>query len=283
MSKIIISCDTTCAIYGQEREDLGLYVLPLNVIVDGQEFHDGVDINLEELCKKMRDGAKITTSTPTPIEIENFFDKIFAETQAEKVIHFTIASTLSSMYSLFKTICQEKYGDKVVVVDSLAVCSYMGNTVKTAVKLQRAGASVEEIIAGTKARLGHNEIYFIPESLVFLKRGGRVTPAVATIANILGIKPVLKFTEENGVEKEGTTRTTKKAYLTAIEKFSQRKDLDKYEIHILECDSMAICKEVKKAVKELLPNVPVKITPLSINVCAHAGPGTVGIGLTLKV
>ena len=284
MYKTIISCDTTCAIYGKEREDLGIYVIPLNVIVNGEEKLDGISINHEQLCKDMRGGAKISTSTPSPVEIENYFDKILKENpDVDKIIHFTISSKLSSMYSLFKTTCEEKYGDKIIVFDTLAVCSFMGNIVKYAVKLNKEGKSPEEIIKGVQSRMGQSEIYFIPKSLEFLKRGGRVSPAVAAIGNLLGIKPVLKFTEETGVDKEATTRTTKKAYLNALEKFSHRPNLENYELHLIEFDSMKLCKEIEEAAKEFLPNMPVKITPMSINVCAHAGPGTVGLGICLKV
>ena len=109
--KIAISSDSTCAISQAEAKELGIYILPLNVIVDGQEYHDGITINQDNLNTMMRKGSKIQTSTPTPYEIETYFDKIFNEGY-EKIIHFTISSKLSSMYSLFTLTCKEKYGDK---------------------------------------------------------------------------------------------------------------------------------------------------------------------------
>lgn len=282
MEKIIITCDTTCAIYGKEREELGIYVLPLNVIVDGKEYHDGIDIDQKTLCTMMRNKAKISTSTPTPVEIEQFFDEVIEKTNPTKIIHFTISSKLSSMFSLFTTVCAEKYKDRVTIVDSLSVCSFMGNIVKTAVKAKNEGKTVEEIIAKTQERMGTDIIFFFPESLEFLKRGGRITPAVALIAGLIGVKPVLKFTT-NGVEKEGVTRTTQKAYMTALKQYSEVPNLDEYELHILECDSMDTCKKVEKEAHEILPQLKVLITPLSINVMAHTGPGTVGVGLTKKI
>ena len=146
MSKIIISCDTTACISKKDAQKLGIYVLPLNVIVDGKEYHDGVTIDNETLAEKMKNKSTISTSTPTPVEIENFFDKIFEDQNPDYVIHFTISSKLSSMYSLFTNICSEKYGNKVVVFDSLSVCSFMGNHVKYAVKLNNEGKDVEEIV-----------------------------------------------------------------------------------------------------------------------------------------
>ena len=282
MSKIIISCDTTACISKKDAQKLGIYVLPLNVIVDGKEYHDGVTIDNETLAEKMKNKSTISTSTPTPVEIENFFDKIFEDQNPDYVIHFTISSKLSSMYSLFTNICSEKYGNKVVVFDSLSVCSFMGNHVKYAVKLNNEGKDVEEIVSLTKQRIGTENVIFVPESMVYLKRGGRISPAVATIGGLLGIKPVLRF-GPNGIEKETITRTIKKAYLTALDNFAKADDLDQREIHIIEFDSMKLCKEIKKACEERFPNLYVKITPMSINVCAHVGPGTVGVALVLKV
>jgi hypothetical protein len=86
-------------------DELGLNVIPLNTIADGVEYHDTVDIDAEKLCELMRKGAKISTSTPTIGEIEEYFDRLFEESKADVIIHFTISSKLSSMFSLFTTVC----------------------------------------------------------------------------------------------------------------------------------------------------------------------------------
>ena len=114
--KIIVSCDTTIAMSKSKIDELGLNVIPLNTIADGVEYHDTVDIDAEKLCELMRNGAKISTSTPTIGEIEEYFDRLFEESKADVIIHFTISSDLSSMFSLFTTVCEERYGDKVKVI-----------------------------------------------------------------------------------------------------------------------------------------------------------------------
>ncbi len=282
MQKIIISCDTTACINQNEAQNLGIYVLPLNVIVDNKEYHDGVDIDNDMLCKMMKGKASIKTSTPSPGEIKTFFDHIIEKENPDKIIHFTISSKLSGMFELFTNFCQMNYEDKVTIIDSLSVCSFMGNLVRYAVKLKNENNDADTIIDLSKKRVGTELVRFVPETMLYLKRGGRVSPAVAMIGNLLGIKPILKL-GVNGIEKEGTTRTLKKAYMEILKEYSQVKDLENYEIHIVEFDSLPICKEIEKAAKEIMPNMTIKISPLSINVCAHAGPGTFGIGLVLKV
>lgn len=279
--KIAISSDSTCAISRQEAKEIGVYIFPLNVIVDGEEFHDGITINQDKLNEMMRKGSKIQTSTPPPIEIENYFDKLFSEGY-EKIIHFTISSKLSSMYSLFTTLCKEKYGDKIEIIDSLSVCSFMGNLVKRAKRLANENKEFADIINETKEYINKDEIYFVPESLTFLKNGGRVSPTVALIGNMLGIKPLLKF-HDGEIQKQGTVRTYKKAFSEMIELY-KKADLNPNvdEFHIIEFDSQESANEVQKMVSAVFPGFNIVRSPISINVCAHCGPGTVGLGCCKK-
>ena len=279
--KIAISSDSTCAISQKEASEIGIYILPLNVIVDGEEYHDGITIDQAKLNKMMRGGSKIQTSTPTPYEIETYFDKIFAAGY-DKVIHFTISSKLSSMFSLFTLSCKEKYGDKVVVIDSLSVCSFMGNLVKRAKLLRDEEKDVDYIVKDVTERINKDPIYFVPESLTFLKNGGRVSPAIAVIGNMLGIKPLLKVVDGE-IAKQGMVRTYKKAFHEVIQIIKEDNiSKDEYEFHVITFDSDEAGLEVKKMLEEAFPDFNIVTSPISINVCAHCGPGTVGFGVCKK-
>lgn len=279
--KVAISADSTCSISQVNAKELGIYILPLNVIVDGKEYHDDITINQNELKDMMRKGSKIQTSTPTPYEIETYFDNIFAQ-GVEKIIHFTISSKLSSMFGLFTITCKEKYGDKIEVIDSLSVCSFMGNHVRRAKKLIDEGSSFEQTISKVKEFINKDDIYFVPESLTFLKNGGRVSPAVAMIGNMLGIKPLLKFS--NGeILKQDTVRTYKKAFKQVLELFKEKNlNPKEYEFYVLNFDADIASNDVYNMTKEAFQEFDVTITIVSINVCAHCGPGTTGLGYCKK-
>lgn len=283
LMKIAISSDSTLAISQLEAKQLGIFVMPLNVIVDGKEYHDDIDITKEDLEKYMRDNRKISTSTPTPFEIEQYFNQIF-EKGYEQVVHFTISQKLSSMFDLFTRMCQELYGDKVLVINSSSVCHFMANHVLAAKKWRDEGASIKEI--GEKFALRVNSEYalFIPESLTFLKNGGRVSPAVALLGNFIGLRPILTF-EEGGIGKKGTTRNLKKALLEQVDDFKAKGYTpDKYTIDILQFATSSTNIEIVQAFfKANFPEYEINIRPISINVCAHAGPGTIGLGFNLKV
>ncbi|HOJ45686.1 MAG TPA: DegV family protein [Bacilli bacterium] len=280
--KIAISSDSTLSITQAESKELGIYVMPLNVIVDGKEYHDDIDISKEELVAFMRAGSRISTSTPTPVEIETFFNDIFAQGY-DHIVHFTISSKLSSMFELFTITCKNLYGDKVTVIDSLSVCSFMANHVLAAKKFRDEGMSPEQITEKISKRIAAEYIIFVPESLTFLKNGGRVSPTVAAIGNLIGLKPILSF--QNGeIGKKGATRKLKNAIdEQLVEMKKTGYDPKKFSIDILQFDTSATNIELMYHFLERhFPDFDIHLRPLSINVCAHTGPGTIGFGMNLK-
>ncbi len=282
--KIIVSCDTTIAMSKSKIDELGLNVIPLNTIADGVEYHDTVDIDAEKLCELMRNGAKISTSTPTIGEIEEYFDRLFEESKADVIIHFTISSKLSSMFSLFTTVCEERYGDKVKVIDSHSICCFMANQVLYAKQLVEEGLDVNEIIEKVSELKDKESVIFIPESLEYLKRGGRISPAVATIANLIGVLPILTF-KDGVVGKQGVTRTVKKAFMSNFEEWNKNIPSFKEDYVLVVLSASDDFEKINKA-KEILdiinPGMEIIFRNLSLNVTAHTGPGVIGLGIMKK-
>lgn len=284
--KIVISCDSTIAMTKDDILSNNLHVIPLNTIVDGKEYHDTIDIDSLKLCELMRNGAKISTSTPSPVEIENYFDELFASTNADIIIHYTISSKLSSMFSLFTTVCNGKYGNKVKVVDSLSICKWMANQVLFAQKLANEGLDADEIIKTVKDTLSQTEdCVFLPESIEYLKRGGRIKPAIAALVNFIGVLPILTF-KDGEVGKKGVTRTLTKAFTNALKEWLESIEniKENYSLLILWNDNASLEKveKIKAIIKEYAPDMDVVLGNISLNVTAHAGPGTVALGILKK-
>ena len=175
--KIALSTDTSCTISKELAKKLNIYVFPLNVIVNGEEFLDGVSINLEQLNNDMRGGKIIKTSTPPPADVINYFEKLFAEGY-ERVIHFTISSKLSSMNNLFNSISRDYFDNKIIVIDSYAVSSLMLSHILYTYEELQNGTTIEDIVNRIEERKKYNEVIFIPENLTALKNGGRISPAI---------------------------------------------------------------------------------------------------------
>ena len=277
--KIAVSTDTSSAINLSLAQKLGIYVFPLNVIVDGEEFLDGVSINQEQLAKDMREGKKIKTSTPPPGDIITYFEKIFNEGY-EKVIHFTISSKLSSMNQLFNNVSRDYFDNKIIVIDSYSLCAAMLSQVLFGYEEVNKGTDVEVIVKEVEKIKEGGQVIFIPENLTALKNGGRISPAVAALGNMIGLKPILTV-QDGALEKVAMTRNMKKSFSEIILELLKTYPLEGYDYNIASFDgNESTITYIKGVIENILEGYKCAVVPIAINVCAHCGPGTIGLIVT---
>ena len=206
--KTLISTDTSAVLNYDVFKKNELSVFALNVIVDGEEFLDGITIDQKTLCEAMRSGKSIKTSTPPLGEVIEYFENLFNQGY-DQIIHFTISSKLSSMNDLFKNVAANNFPGKLFVVDSYSLSTIMLSQVLYASEEIKKDRPVEDILKELEAFKAESKIVFIPENLTALRNGGRISPTVALIGNMLGIKPVISLTDGE-LKKEGTTKQVKK-------------------------------------------------------------------------
>ncbi|MGN0961563.1 MAG: DegV family protein [Christensenellales bacterium] len=280
--KTLISTDTSCLINNEGFKNYEISVFPLNVIIDGKEYLDGVTINQDELKDAMRSNKKIKTSTPPLGDVIDYFDKLFAKGY-EHIIHFTISSKLSSMYQLFSNVASENFAGKLTVIDAYSVSSLMLSHVLFAYDEINKGTAVSDIVKLIEERKKNSYIIFTPENLVALKNGGRISPAVAVIGDIIGIKPAINLVDGE-LKKDCMVRNIKKTFKDRLDLILPKFPLEKYDYTFISFDASPatfnnICDyAIEKLGKE---NVITGIIP--INVCAHCGPGTIGMVVSPKI
>jgi DegV family protein with EDD domain len=280
--KIAISTDTSCTISKALAEKLNIKVFPLNVIVNGEEFLDGISINQEKLKDDMVAGKTIKTSTPPPASIIEYFKNLFDEGY-DQIIHFTISSQLSSMNQLFNFISEEEFNKKIVVIDSYAVSTLMLSHVLYAYEEINKGTSIDDILSAIEERKQNNAVVFIPENLNALKNGGRISPAIALLGNMIGLKPILTL-KEGKLDKDTMARNAKKAMSERLSALLNDYPLDKFDVCITSFyGNEQLVDYLQKQVQASNPDYIAPIVPLSINVCAHTGPGTIGIVVSPKI
>jgi len=280
--KILVSTDTSCIINYEMMKKYDISIFPLNVIIDGEEFLDGVTINQEQLCEAMRNGKTIKTSTPGYGTVIEYFDELFAKGY-DHIIHFTISSKLSSMNSLFKGIADENYKDKLTVIDSYAVSSVMLGHVLYAYEEVNKGTEIKDIVEEIEKRKGLDDVHFVPENLNALKNGGRVSPTIAAIANTIGIKPIIVL-KDGALEKDKMIKNTKHAITDLLKDFKNTKPTKDYDYTFVEFDGKPSTLDyLYEKADEILGNDTYIKGLLPINVCAHCGPGTVGLIVTPKI
>lgn len=280
--KTLISTDTSCLVDNEAMKKLDISIFPLNVIVDGEEYLDGVTINQNQLLKYMRDGKKIQTSTPPIFDVVEYFNGLFAKGY-EHIIHFTISSKLSSMYQLFCNVAKEHFDGKLTIVDSYALSSVMLSHVLYAYDEANKGTAVEKIVRGIEDRKKETFIAFIPENLVALKNGGRISPTIAVIGDVIGIKPVINLADGE-LKKECMVRNIKKTFKDKVDVALGKYSTKDYDFSVVSFDgNPSIVHNVIDYVGEKIgvDNVVVGIIP--INVCAHCGPGTIGLIVSKKI
>ena len=280
--KILVSTDTSCLVNYEVLKKYEISVFPLNVIIDGEEYLDGVTINQDQLKDAMRGGKNIKTSTPPLGEIIDYFENLFAKGY-EKIIHFTISSKLSSMYELFKNVAEQNFKDKLVVVDSYALSSNMLSHVFYAYDEIAKGTPIEEIasvIENGRNKMG--SFVFIPENLTALKNGGRISPTVALIGNTIGLKPVIVL-KDGALEKDGIIKNVKRAMIDALDLGLKEFPKEEYDYTIINFDcNEKVAQYVYDYAENLLGGKYIKgVVP--INACAHCGPGTIGVVVSPKI
>ncbi len=280
--KILISTDTSCLISYNVFDNYNINTFPLNVIIDGEEFLDGITIKHDQLNQAMRDNKEIKTSTPPLGDVIEYFEKLFAQGY-DHIIHFTISSKLSSMYSLFCNVAKEHFDGKLTIIDSYGVSTTMLSYVFTAYDLATNGASVEEIVQTIEERKKKNYLVFIPENLTALKNGGRISPTIALIGNVMGIKPVILLTD-GALEKSEMTRKIKGTFVERLKFLSKEFPIEEFDYSLMHFEgNQHVLQYVHDYAKELFGDVEIPMGNLSINVCAHCGPGTIGLIVSPKV
>ncbi len=277
--RVLISTDSSCLINQHVFDKYEINVFPLNVIIDGEEFLDGVSINQEQLKDAMRAGKNIKTSTPPLGEVIEYFENLFSKGY-DKIIHFTISSKLSSMNQLFNNVAEQYFKDKLTIIDSLAVSTPMLRQVFFAYEEIQKGTAIEEIVKLNEQYREQTPLIAIPENLNALKNGGRISPTVALIGNSIGIKPLIAMID-GALEKQGMIRNTKRAMCDHIADCLKKFPVNKYDYTLIMFDADARTVDyVKNNFKQLEPNYELIDGVLPINVCAHIGPGSIGLVVT---
>ena len=280
--KILISADTSCVInYGVLKKN-NVSVFPLNVIIDEEEFLDGVTIDQNKLKDDMRANKAIKTSTPPLGLVIEYFENLFA-LGYDHIIHFTISSKLSSMFNLFSGVALNHFPGKLTIIDSYSLSTGMLNNVLYAKDEVEKGTSIDEIVAQIEKRKHEGTIFFIPENLTALKNGGRISPAIAAIGNTIGLKPVISLVEGELV-KTAMTTVVKKAFFDRLNKIISEYPTTEFDYSLVGFDAKeAIFDAIFDNLTKLLNGVEAIKGVIPINVCAHCGPGSIGVCISPKI
>ena len=278
--KIAAATDSNSGITQDQAKQLGVHVLPMPFIIDGQMYYEGVDLTHEEFFRRMEEGADITTSQPSPGEVTDFWDKLLEEYDA--VVYIPMSSGLSGSCQTAMLLAED-YEGKVYVVNNQRISVTQMQSVLDArdlIKKGYAAAQIRNILEETKF---DSSIYVTVTTLKYLKKGGRITPAAAMLGTLLQIKPVLTIQGEklDAFSKARTLKQGKTIMMTALKKDLETRFHDPEARHtwleIAYTCSDEMAKEFKETVAEIYPDANICIAPLSLSIACHIGPGCLAV------
>lgn len=286
--KIAVVTDSNSGITQAQAKEMGVAVLPMPFMIDGETYFEDITLTREQFYQRLKDNADIATSQPTPDSILKMWDKLLKE--YDQIIHIPMSSGLSGSCSTAMMLAgEDEYEGKVFVVDNRRISVTQYQSVKDAQMLAAMGMDGTQIKKRLEETAADSVIFITVDTLKYLKKGGRITPAAAALGTLLKIKPVLIILGEklDSFAKARTMKQAKTMMMNAIQK-----ELDG-RLHDSECrnchlaiahtDNEEAALEFKKEVEERFPNADVYMAPLSLSIACHIGPGSLAVTATRKM
>ncbi|RHD05991.1 DegV family protein [Mediterraneibacter gnavus] len=285
MKKIAIVTDSNSGITQEMGKTMGIHVIPMPFFIDGELFLEDITLTQEEFYKRLGEDSDISTSQPSPGEVMECWDELLKE--YDEIVHIPMSSGLSSTCHAAQSLSQE-YEGKVCVVDNQRISVTQKQSVEDAIVLRDAGKSASEIKEILEAEKLQASIYITVDTLKYLKKGGRVTPAAAALGTVLNLKPVLQIQGEklDAFSKVRGWKAAKRTMLKTIEKDLNDRFADVREDMVLgmayTC-SKEEAQEWKQEIAEKFPEYEIVEGPLSLSVACHIGPGAMAVTCMKKV
>lgn len=278
--------DSNSGIFAKEGKQMGIYIVPMPVIINDKTFYEGVDLTHEEFYQCLTECKKVSTSQPSIAEIMDVWDTVFSKGYDE-LVYIPMSSGLSNSCQTAKIFADE-YDGKVRVVDNHRISVTQRQSVEDAVRLAQKGYKAQEIKDILEKTAYDSIIYVGVETLKYLKRGGRITPAAAAMGELLNIKPILIIAGEklDAFAKARGTKSAKKRLIDAMLKSAEEMKKDGAQIRVGVAGSFLTKEEDMEwlaMVQEAFAGEEIHYDPLTFSVGCHVGPGAFGMGISKKI
>ena len=286
--KIAVVTDSNSGITQAQAKEMGITVLPMPFMIDGETYYEDITLTQEQFYQRLKDNSDISTSQPTPDSIMKLWDELLKE--YDQIVHIPMSTGLSGSCATAMMLAgEDEYEGKVFVVDNHRISVTQYQSVKDAMMLADMGMDGAQIKKRLEETAADSVIFVTVDTLKYLKKGGRITPAAAALGTLLRIKPVLIILGEklDSFAKARTMKQAKTLMMNAIQK-----ELDE-RLHDSECkdchlaiahsDNEEAALEFKKEVEERFPDADIYLAPLSLSIACHIGPGSLALTATRKM
>lgn len=283
--RVGIVTDSNSGISVAQGAQLGIFVVPMPLLVDGEIRYEGVDLTSEEFYAAQLAGRDVSTSQPSPGDVMDLWDRVLEE--YDQLVYIPMSSGLSASCQTAQGLA-ESYDGKVEVADLRRISVTQQLAVLDAVELAKLGLTAREIREELDRVAMDAMIYIGVETLTYLRRGGRVTPAAAAMGNLLNIKPLLKIYGER-LDAFAKVRGVKACKQRAVD--ALRENVEEYlqkgwRFHVGTAHTLRAQEEIQvwqQTLEDNFPNIPATHGELALSIGCHTGPGAFGVGLVRRV
>lgn len=286
MGKIAVVTDSNSGITQSQAKELGIYVLPMPFMINEETFYEDITLTQEQFYEKLKEGANVITSQPTPDSVMKIWDSLL--TDYDEIVHIPMSSGLSGSCQSASMLAQQ-YEGRVQVVNNQRISVTQRQSALDALQLAARGMNAAEIREFLEADKFNSSIYIMLDTLYYLKKGGRITPAAAALGTILKLKPVLQIQGEklDAFAKARTSTQGKSLMINAIRNDMGNRfggvDKDAIWLQVAYTYDLAAASLLKEEVMQAFPGFDIHMDPLSLSVACHIGPGALAVACCKKI
>lgn len=287
MKKTAVVTDSNAGIPLEEAEKRHIFILPMPFMIDGRDYLENVDLTEEVFYQMMKENKSISTSQPAPGNVMALWDRVLEE--YEELVYLPMSSGLSASCQSAVMLSKD-YDGKVQVVDNRRISVTQRSAVYDAIGLVEQGKSAAEIKEILEADADNSSIYIMLDTLYYLKKGGRITPAAAAIGTVLRLKPVLQIQGAllDAFAKARTINQAKTIMINAVRSDMENRfggaSPDNCFLCIAHTHNREMAMQFKEEVEAAFPGFEVEtVDPLSLVVSCHIGPGSLALTCCKKL
>ncbi len=289
MAKIAIVTDSNSGITQRQAVELGISVVPMPFDIDGKTYYEDISLTQEEFYIKLNGNADISTTQPSPENVMDMWRKLLED--HESVIYIPMSSGLSgSCQTAMVFSMEDEFDGKVFVIDNQRISVTQRQAVLDAKLMADEGIAVEEIVKYLMDTKMESSIYIMVDTLKYLKKGGRVTPAAAALGTILKLKPVLQIQGEklDAFAKARTLTQAKNIMINAVKADVEKRfggNVNNVHLEIAHTHNLQEALNFKEEVAAAFPEYQgqIYVDHLSLSVSCHIGPGSLALAATKRM
>lgn len=286
MNKVAIVTDSNSGITQMQAKELGIHVIPMPFMIDEKTYFEDINLTQKEFYEKLETGADVVTSQPSPEQVMDMWDELLND--YDEIVHIPMSSGLSGSCQSAMMLAGD-YEQKVQVVNNQRISVTQRQSALDAKALAEKGKNASEIKKILEADKFNSSIYIMLDTLFYLKKGGRITPAAAAIGTLLKLKPVLQIQGEklDAFSKARTSAQGKSTMINAIKNDMESRfggvNKDNIYLQIAYTKDLESAERFKEELLNEFPGFDIHMDPLSLSVACHIGPGALAVACCKKM